>query len=335
MASIAEPQGPTTATRGRAGEGLPAGWRVVARKELADHLLSLRFAVLLVLLGLAAVGAVYAAAGGIRDAAAQTSGIPALFLLLFTAAPERIPPFYVLIGFLAPLLGIAFGFDAINGERSQGTLPRLLAQPLHRDDVINGKFVAGLTVIALILGVFTLVVAGVGMLRLGIVPTPAEVARILVYLVVSIVYVGFWLALANLCSVALRRAATSALVAIAAWLVLTLFATLLVGLVADALAPVPADATPGELVRSVTLQQNLARLSPNALYQEATAVLLNPRARAVGFLLPVQVDQAVPSRLDLGQSLLLVWPQIVALVAVTVVLFAASYVLFLRQEIRA
>src|SRR5680860_1146976 len=126
MASIAEPQGPTTATRGRAGEGLPAGWRVVARKELADHLLSLRFAVLLVLLGLAAVGAVYAAAGGIRDAAAQTSGIPALFLLLFTAAPERIPPFYVLIGFLAPLLGIAFGFDAINGEQPrQGALGAL------------------------------------------------------------------------------------------------------------------------------------------------------------------------------------------------------------------
>ena len=39
------------------------------------------------------------------------------------------------------------------------------------------------------------------------------------------------------------------------------------------------------------------------------------------------------SRLD--QSILLVWPQIVALVALTVVMFALAYVLFLRQEVRA
>jgi ABC-2 type transport system permease protein len=33
--------------------------------------------------------------------------------------------------------------------------------------------------------------------------------------------------------------------------------------------------------------------------------------------------------------LLLVWPQIVALLALTVVVFAAAYVAFMRQEIRA
>jgi ABC-2 type transport system permease protein len=33
-----------------------------------------------------------------------------------------------------PLLGIAFGFDAINNERAERTLPRLLPQPIWRDD---------------------------------------------------------------------------------------------------------------------------------------------------------------------------------------------------------
>lgn len=38
-------------------------------------------------------------------------------------------------------------------------------------------------------------------------------------------YIGVWLAFAILCSVVLRRAATAALAAISAWIVLTLFGT--------------------------------------------------------------------------------------------------------------
>ncbi|MGH8935791.1 MAG: ABC transporter permease [Acidimicrobiia bacterium] len=316
-----------------------AGWRLVAAKELADHLLSARFAVLLILLGLAVAGTVYAAATGIRDVAPEATGTPALFLRLFTVSPgERVPAFFGLVGFLAPLLGIAFGFDAVNSERSQGTLPRLLSQPIHRDDVVNGKFAAGLAVIALILGGITMLVAGLGMLRLGIVPTTSEVLRILAWLALAVVYVGFWLAFASLLSVVVERAATAALVAIAAWLVLTLFFGLLVGLVADGLAPVPEQATAGEVIRNIQLQLNLARLSPSTLYEEATIVLLNPEVRTLTpafLLLPEQIDRAVRGTLPLTQSLLLIWPQVVGLVALTILCFAAAYVSFMRQEVRA
>ncbi|MGH9167823.1 MAG: ABC transporter permease [Acidimicrobiia bacterium] len=316
-----------------------AGWRLVAAKELADHLLSARFAVLLILLGLAVAGTVYAAATGIRDVAPEATGTPALFLRLFTVSPgERVPAFFGLVGFLAPLLGIAFGFDAVNSERSQGTLPRLLSQPIHRDDVVNGKFAAGLAVIALILGGITMLVAGLGMLRLGIVPTTSEVLRILAWLALAVVYVGFWLAFASLLSVVVERAATAALVAIAAWLVLTLFFGLLVGLVADGLAPVPEQATADEVIRNIQLQLNLARLSPATLYEEATIVLLNPEVRTLTpafLLLPEQIDRAVRGTLPLTQSLLLIWPQVVGLVALTILCFAAAYVSFMRQEVRA
>jgi ABC-2 type transport system permease protein len=314
-----------------------ARWRVVAGKELADHLLSVRFLVLLVLVGLAAAGSVYAAAGGIRDVAPAASETPALFLRLFTFAPEdsRVPSFLSMVGFLAPLLGIAFGFDAVNGERSQGTLPRLVSQPIHRDDVINGKFAAGITVIGMILLSLTVLVAGLGLFRLGIVPTAVEVWRLLLWLGVTIVYVSFWLGLAMLCSVWLRRAATSALVAIGAWLVLTLFAGLLLGLVTDAIAPVPEQPTAEQLIRNARLEQQIGRLSPSILYEEATIALLNPEVRTIGFLLPQQVDRAVPGTLSLDQSLLLAWPQTVGLVALTVLCFAGAYILFMRQEIRA
>jgi ABC-2 type transport system permease protein len=39
--------------------------------------------------------------------------------------------------------------------------------------------------------------------------------------------------------------------------------------------------------------------------------------------------------LPLDQSVLLVWPQITGLIAITILLFALTYVIFQRQEIRA
>ncbi len=163
----------TEATTPAAPVALPgAGWRVVAAKELGDHLLSVRFVVLLIVLGLAAAIPLYFAADQIRSLAPQASGAAAVFLALFTFTVDQLQgqSVFTFIGVVAPLLGLAFAFDAVNGERSEGTLPRLLAQPIHRDDVINGKFVAGLAVIGLVLTSVVMFIAGFGMLRLGIVP---------------------------------------------------------------------------------------------------------------------------------------------------------------------
>ena len=312
------------------------GWRIIARKEFADHLLSARFTVLLVILAIAAVGSVYSASSGIRGVAEQAAGSPGLFLKLFTISADPVPFSFVnFVAFLAPLLGIAFGFDAVNGERSQGTLPRLVAQPIHRDDVINGKFAAGLGVIALMLTALTGVVAGLGIVSLGIVPSIAEVLRVLLWLVAAVVYVGFWLALATLASVRLRRASTSSLVSIAVWLVLALFASLIFQLVAGVLAPAPSDATPAQVLHNAQTELAVSHVSPVTLYDEATAALLDPEVRSVGIVTYGQLDRAVTSDLPFGQSVLLVWPQLVGLLALTVLCFGFAYVGFMRQEIRA
>jgi ABC-2 type transport system permease protein len=316
-----------------------AGWRIVAAKEFGDYVANVRFWILLGILGLAASTTVYFAAQAIRDQATQASGTPSVFVLMFVLSQGQIPPFYALVGFLLPLIGIAFGFDAINGERAQGTLPRLLAQPIHRDDVVNGKFAAGLAVIGVVLVSITALIAAIGIVRLGITPGIDEVLRLVAWLVVSIVYVGFWLAFATLCSVALRRAATSALVAIGAWLLVTIFAAFLVSAVANVVAPGGSGASIDDQIANANWSQFLSSLSPSTLYQQATVVLLNPSYRTVGVILPSQAAQlqsgGLASVLPIDQSLLLVWPQVVAIVGLTVACFAAAYVLFLRQEVRA
>lgn len=314
-----------------------SGWAVVARKELTEGLTSLRFAILLGVLGLAAAAPVYAAAGQIRSAAEDVSGAAALFLGLFLIGGDPIPSFVSLVGFVAPLLGIAFGFDAINGERAQGTLPRLLSQPIHRDDVINGKFAAGLAMIAVAVTAVMLVVAGIGLLRLGIVPSPAEIGRLVLWLAVTVVYIGLWLAFATLCSVLVRRAATSALLAIGVWLGLSLFGVLLAQIVAGVIDPVTA-ATAEESLARAQLEQALGAINPGTIYTQVTTALLNPSTTSVtvpGLAQLIQLRQQLPTQLSLDQSLLVTWPQIVALVAATVVCFAVAYVGFLRQEVRA
>jgi ABC-2 type transport system permease protein len=309
---------------------------VVAAKELTDHVSSIRFGVVLLILAVVAVLSVYSAANGIRDAASQATGTPQLFLLLFTTSPSSVPSFLTFVSWIAPLLGIVFGFDAVNGERSEGTLPRLVSQPIYRDDVINGKFAAGLVVIGMALVGLTMIVAGVGLVRLGIVPSVDEVARLLAWLLFTLVYVAFWLGLATLASVALRQAATSAIVSLAAWLVLVLFAELLVGILAGFFVHESPQPTIEEQIHRARVEQQLSRISPSSLYGEAAESVLEPRLRgSTGIVLARPIDIAVSQPLGFTQSLLIAWPQVVALVALTVICFGAAYILFMKQEIRA
>ena len=295
----------------------------------------MRFVILVVLVALAGLASVHSASGPIRDAADSATQTPSIFLYLFTLSPERVPAFHEFLGILGPLLGIAFGFDAINGERAQRTLPRLVAQPIHRDEIINGKFVAGLGAIALALACLIAIVGAYGALRLGIGPSVGDLVRIVAFFLVAVVYIALWLALSLLLSVVCRRAATAALAAIAMWLVFTLFVGLIAGVVADTAHDVPANATTEQVLDNARLELNVRRFSPDQLYKEATGVLLNPSRQSTGIVVVEQDNGALPTSLPLVESLVLAWWQLVVLVALAVVLFAGAYMSFMRQEVRA
>jgi ABC-2 type transport system permease protein len=321
------------------------GWAVVAAKEFADHLLSVRFFVLLLVLGLAAGIPLYLAAERIRSLASDVSGAQAVFLALFIIGPQDVSIFGLsvsvqgFIGLAAPLLGIAFAFDAVNGERAQGTLPRLVSQPIHRDDVINGKFVASLAAISLVLLAVVLLISGFGLLRLGIVPQWAEVLRLLLWFVVTIAYVAVWLAFGLLISVIVHRAATSALVGFGIWMLIALFGRFLINLALAAVSPVNSSAPVDQALSTFQFHSFILRLLPTTLYSEASSVLLNPSLTQTSVPATIgqlsQAQQQIPTLLSLDQSLLLVWPHIVALVALSVVCFALAYVRFMREEVRA
>jgi ABC-2 type transport system permease protein len=318
------------------------GWAVVAAKEFADLVSSIRFLVLLVLLSLAAVVPLFFAAERIRDLATNVSGTPAIFLALFILGPEdfeALPPAAGFIAFIAPLMGVAFAFDAVNGERSEGTLPRLVSQPIYRDSVINGKFVAGLAMILMALAIVVLAISAYGAFRLGIIPDLNEVLRIGAWFLLTALYVSFWLAFGLLLSVLFRRAAVSALIGFGAWVLVVLFGGLIISGIAGVLAPTADAQSDDDYLRALNAQELIQNVSPHTIYGRAASVLLNPSVTVVGTpgtLDQYQQDQQrIPTIVSFERSLALVWPHVMILLAMTAGCFALAYVAFMRQEVRA
>jgi len=325
-----------TGGKSRADERVIPPFRVLVQKEIADQVRSWQFIILIVIITLTAMGSLYTALTNLGDSIKPDDPTSSyIFLKLFTLSDGTMPSFFVFLSFLGPVLGIALGFDAVNSEQNRGTLSRLLAQPIPRDYIINAKFVASLTVVSVMFFALGMLVTGLGVLVTGVPPTPGEFARILLFLGVSIVYVAFWLSMSVFLSVKFRQPATSALTGMAVWIFFTVFYTLIINMVVKVMDTPAVQANPASQILLVKLKLTLMRFAPNVLYSEAVSSLLIPSVRSLGPLTVEQLTGALPGPLPLGQSILLVWPHITALIAGTVIWFVLAYVPFMRREIRS
>ena len=303
------------------------GLGVVILKELSDHLTSTRMRVLEWLVVVVGILAVYGAIQQIKDTTAED---PFLFLKLFTTARENVPfTFVALLSILVPVISVGMAFDSVNGEHNRRTLSRILSQPIYRDALLFGKFLAGLFTLSVSLIALWLLVIGLGLFLLGLPPSGEELTRAFIFLLVTIAYAGVWLALAMLFSIIFRSPATVALVSLGLWF-LTLIWPMLAPAIAIAFTPSSDEET------LILAAQYLSRLSPSTLYGEVVLAVLNPTTRSLGPMYLSQLQGAVlGAPMPLGESLIIAWPQIVGLIASTILLFVLGYVIFQRQEVRA
>jgi len=307
----------------------------VFMKELSDHLSSRRFIILFMLVFLSAMFAIYIAIQTIRSVVGPTT--ETIFIKLFTTSGDNLPSFLFFLSLFIPIVGIALGFDAINNERSSGNLSRLMSQPIYRDSVINGKFLAGLAVLAIMVVGVVLIVGGLGLRIVGVPPNGEEIVRLMAFVFVSLIYGAFWMALAVLFSVFFKRTATSMLASLAVWIFFFFFLAVIAGGVADAIIPVDANSSVEALANNATLETSLSRISPCTLYAEATMALLTPEVGTTNTTMMVlgAYSGRMGNPLPLESSLLLVWPQIVTIIALCAICFGVSYIRFMREEIRS
>lgn len=315
---------------------IPIPLKTLINKEVASHIRSWRFIILLGLVLLTCCASLFVSFSGLRDTInnAQDPDRAFVYLKLLTTSDNSIPPFHVFLNFLAPLLGIALGFDAINAEQNAGTLTRLVAQPIYRDNLLLAKFFAPLLIVSTLLISLVLLMIGGGMISTGIAIEWQEIVRITGFIAVTIIYVAFWLSLSILFSIVFRQGATSALTAIGIWLFFTIFFPIVINFIIRPFIPNPNYITEQQYLAYHELIMNLMRLSPSQLYTDATTSILMPSVRSLG---PVSMEQmigAIPSPLSFRDSLMIVWPQLTGIIAAMMLCFALSYFLFMRREIR-
>ena len=317
-----------------------SGLFAIYRKELADHFSSYRFVILFALIAMVSFITSYMAAVSIREILEGIATPKFVFLLLFSTS-GAVFSMVRFVAFFGPLLGLVLGFDTLNRERASGTLSKLVSQPIYRDAVINGKFLAGITVITVMLVSVVLVITGFGLALLGVVPGIEELWRLGIFVLVSICYISFWLALAMFFSILFKGVATSALASVALWIFLSFFISLGASVVADSVAPV--DTIQGVnstvLIRNANVKETVSLLSPMVLYSKATGTIIDPtRNTTRSLVLMGAAEEFSAARfkgpLSLGQSILVVYPHLLVLIAITLVFFGISYAVFMLQEIR-
>jgi ABC-2 type transport system permease protein len=284
----------------------------------------------------------YIVGTGLRDELKDVAKPTFVFLMLFTSS-GKLFSLIQFIAFFGPLVGIVLGFDAINRERSSRTLSKLVSQPIYRDAIINGKFLAGAIMITIMIVSIVLLISGLGLRLIGVVPGPEEIWRLVIYMVISIFYICFWLGISILFSIVFRSVATSALAAIAFWIFLSFFINLGASMVADAISPVDpkaAERNPELLISYEQTRKAISYVSPMTLYSEGTTTILDPlRKTTQSILMMGPMERLSISRfqnpLPLGQSISIVLPHIITLIAITMIFFAISYAVFMRQEVRS
>ncbi len=311
----------------------------VFRKEMEDYFSSMRFLLIAALILM--VGIIIASMVGmtIKEEVEGMAKPSLLFLYLFTST-GKLFSFVQFIGFFGPLIGIVLGFDAINRERASRTLAKLVSQPIYRDAIINGKFLAGVTTIGIILVSIMLIISGLGIRLLGIVPGVEEVLRLIVYLAISLLYVSFWLGISILFSVIFKSTSTSALAALAIWIFASFLVPLSAGFIADAVAPVSQNQEDVDAVlKHENVQRGVSLLSPTSVYSDATSTILDPLRKTTSRIVLVGPmerlsQQRFQGPLPMGESMAIVAPFVISLVALTLVCFGICYAVFMKQEIR-
>jgi ABC-2 type transport system permease protein len=313
--------------------------KTILKKELADHFSSYRFMILFALIAMVSLITVYMAGINLKQELEGVAKPRFVFLMLFTSRGALFS-LVEFVAFFGPLIGLILGFDTINRERNEGTLSKLLSQPIYRDDVINGKFLAGVVTITVMLISIVLVITGLGLSLLGVIPGIEELWRIIIYLIISIIYVSFWLGAAILFSILFRSVATSALAALAAWIFFSFFVPLGASVMAGAITPDAGESDPAALMARAKITKAIALTSPMELYSDSAATIIDPmRKTNRSFVQMGIIERLSMARfsgpLPLSQSILVVAPYIISLIAITVICFAISYTVFMRQEIRS
>ena len=339
-----------------------AGVFTIARKELIDIVRSRRFLMLEGVLLLLLFVATYSSGSGgsfMGFITPRTPGGGQTSSFLRASGSG----FQGIISFIGPILGIALAAGVITGEREKGTMKMLLSQPIFRDNVLNGKFLAIASTIVLATVLAYVFFMGVGIVALGVTPSMDEALRLLLITVFSTLYTLAFASIALLISVMFRRTTTAVIVALSVFVLFTFALSLISYPIAAAVIGPAPQATfveqvverrmPDGTVRNITTQvpsqgyrealseysqkqqgimNTIQSISPNYHISRINTFLETLRNPSQSFSIGSSGSQTTSTTYSLAEGLQLLGVNIIALSLYLVIPFIASYITFTRQE---
>lgn len=149
--------------------------------------------------------------------------------------------FSFIVQVVLSLFAILFTYDAINGEREGGTLQLTFSNPVPRSTFILAKLAGSW--LGLVIPLLVPVLLAVLLVVMDGIPFTADHwARFGMFLLVSLLFFTFFIALGVLISTLTQRPATSFLLSLAAWVAFVLIVPRLGVMAAGAADPVPSVA---------------------------------------------------------------------------------------------
>lgn len=316
----------------------------VGRKEIEDSFSSRKFLIILGLFLILSLTSVYF---GVDNYQTQLDQFGEGGNTIYGQQPEKpslIEVFNPLINanlaLTAGLLGLFLSYNFISREREEGTMELLLSYPVYRDEIINGKLVAGIFTVAFTLLIAFIVSSGLAMFMLGQIPSLTVLSRLSFIWMGTTLYITFFLSLGTLLSTIFRSQWRSLAVG-----VLLLFGFLGMPLIANIAAPViysydspgagSGVATGGMNVENSRQESN--REEVMAKRERFTSVVSNLSPvtnynRYNDAILGTQYETDEGLEPTFRESLETALDPLIYLISQTALALAASYMIFLRQD---
>jgi ABC-type transport system involved in multi-copper enzyme maturation permease subunit len=157
---------------------------------------------------------------------------------LFVLFPA--PDLLYIVNIVASLLAVLFAFDAVCGEKEEGTLRLMMANSVPRHRVLLAKWIGGYAALILPFLASLLVALFFALLTTDLGFTAAEWGALGGIAGVAALYISLFFALSLMISTLVHRSATSLVVNFLIWVLLVLVVPNTAPIVARALAPVPS-----------------------------------------------------------------------------------------------
>ena len=150
---------------------------------------------------------------GITVRAGQSSGN-----IIYSFFPA--PDFLYVVRVVLSLVALLFGFDQVSRERERGTLKLILGSSVSRARVLFGKWLGNFLSLAVPFLLVTLLGTAFLLLDPNVRLSAGRLGRLVLILVLSLLYMSFFLTLGILISTLTRRSASSIVVLLFIWTLL-------------------------------------------------------------------------------------------------------------------